>query len=788
MDWDSIFANNTFDKAVITKTPENTVRSYDYLGGPTFYFIRGIYSAIQKYPINQVAQSGDTINVAAGTYTTTEQVLINKNLSIVGDAINKPTISPTADFTANNNVTSAWFLVNADVTFNLSNVVLDGNGKNVQQAVRSHGTTSIANVDFANIVSNTSPDVGFAIANFGGTVPGGAGSDTHGSSGTASTLTLTNSTFTNIGRVGVLTKGTSSTATLTGNIYTGKGEGTFLDYAFEFGAGGSGTVSGNTISGNLGVAGDGSTSAGILVTEYYGSGTNAIITGNTFSNNTAGLHVGYLDNDASTVVAHNNNFSGETVGVESDAATITVNATNNWWGSAVEADIQAKISGSVSYDPWYLNPSMSVLSNAISGDGTVDSTTENFDLVPSTAGHTELPAGVTDITLGNDTKLDLNSAVASQSGSFTGGNLAGEDLSVPQMIGDISVTVGESVNLQSGTNGQPIVLTNNSLPNVSLEIPDDTTVLAPVSWDGTIAPPTTGSDSGTAPSGFSVGGDTVIEVGSSTGVLLFDKPVSVILTGVTGAVAYRPSGSTTWVQITTICGGTYDSPNAPEFPGECAIALGGNTKIFTYHLTSFGGLDAIPPTPTPGSGGGGGGGSGTAYAGPVSTPTPTPTATPLPEVLGEAITRGNPANLSANGLKEGDTVFAGGSTDPDVYIVNQFGYKRLFLSPAIFEMYGHLKNGWGRVRSIIAQTRDAFPTSVLFRNCETNDLKVYALETTSEDVAVLHWVNLTGDQAVAQDAEFFKKVFCINSNEFNWYSKSSTDFTALSQVPVYARH
>lgn len=193
------------------------------------------------------------------------------------------------------------------------------------------------------------------------------------------------------------------------------------------------------------------------------------------------------------------------------------------------------------------------------------------------------------------------------------------------------------------------------------------------------------------------------------------------------------------------------------------------------------------PTPTPIPSGGGGGGGGGGGFNPTPTPTPTATQTPLPEVLGESIILADPANLSKYGLKEGNTVSATGSNDPDIYIVNQFGYKRLFLNPIIFNMYGHLKAGWSNVKSVSVEARTSFPTSGLFRNCETNDLKVYAFESTGEDTGVLHWVNMSGEQAFAQDSQFFKKVFCINSKEFNWYTKSSVNFTSLSQVPVYKR-
>src|SRR3990167_5018044 len=108
------------------------------------------------------------------------------------------------------------------------------------------------------------------------------------------------------------------------------------------------------------------------------------------------------------------------------------------------------------------------------------------------------------------------------------------------------------------------------------------------------------------------------------------------------------------------------------------------------------------------------------------------------------------------GLVEGDLISAAGSSDPDIYIVNEYGYKRLFLNPTIFNFYGHLK--WSNVRTVSAVTRDAFLTSGLFRNCETDDPKVYGVEVNAEDAGTLHWVNTTGEQAVADDSDFFKKV------------------------------
>ena len=135
------------------------------------------------------------------------------------------------------------------------------------------------------------------------------------------------------------------------------------------------------------------------------------------------------------------------------------------------------------------------------------------------------------------------------------------------------------------------------------------------------------------------------------------------------------------------------------------------------------------------------------------------------------------------GLKEGDTISAAGSSDPDVYIVNDWGYKRLFLNPQIFNLYGHL-GGFASVKNVSAATRDAFVTSGLFR--VDGDEKVYGIETTGEDVASLHWVNTSGAQAVADDPNFFKKVFVINAAEFALYSVGSS-YTSVNQVPAYTR-
>jgi hypothetical protein len=270
-----------------------------------------IQEAITKSTVN------DMINVAAGIYTETGQIVINKNLSIVGADKTTTIIKPAQDTTNTSHADSAaWILINSDKTFNLSNVTLDGSGYLIAIGILSHGHGVINNNIFTNIAYNPSgPDYkGMAIELYG------------------SDATVSNNSFSNVGRIGVFS-GFGANSTISGNTYTGKGAGNWLDYGFEVGRGSQSVITDNIVSGNIGVAAvDGSTSAGIMVTSYFGPGTSgATITGNTITNCDDGIAVGYDASDASVVIAHTNKFSGNTFGISS--TNPTVNATQNWWGS-----------------------------------------------------------------------------------------------------------------------------------------------------------------------------------------------------------------------------------------------------------------------------------------------------------------------------------------------------------------------------------------------------------------------------------------------------------------------
>jgi hypothetical protein len=249
-----------------------------------------------QHAISQVG-AGDTIMVAAGTYPEVSETTITQDLIIIGADKTTTIIKKAGGWTG-----SYFFRVNGG-RLSLSNVTLDGEG-NLYGGVRlgDPGTGTIDNNIFKDIVS--SGYTGFGVVVY------------------ANNAIVSNNIFTNIGRVGIWVG--SNNNLVTGNTYTGKGAIDCLDYGVEVGMGGVANITGNTITTCTGVASsDGSTSAAILVTTYYGAGTTATITGNTLTGNTEGIAVGYDGSDTSTVVAHYNSITGNTGdGIGTTAPTV----------------------------------------------------------------------------------------------------------------------------------------------------------------------------------------------------------------------------------------------------------------------------------------------------------------------------------------------------------------------------------------------------------------------------------------------------------------------------------
>jgi hypothetical protein len=284
------------------------------------------------------ASSGDVIYVQPGTYVEAGQILINKNLTLVGvdEAKGKPVVMTDRN-TGTSGDARGWWLVPAGNAVTIRNLILDGTGYNIMQGLRAQGTGTLDDCVIRNITHPGYNGLGVVIFD---------------------DWTVTGNVFSNIGRVGVIAFGTGVTgATISGNTYTGKGDGDWLDYGVELGGGAVATLVGNTITNCTGVASsDGSTSAGVLITTYYGAGTTGTLTSNRLTGNTTGIAVGYDEYDTSTVTANYNDFAGsEEYGIYSTGPA--VGGTMNWWGAASGPSGEGGGSGvpvseDVSFDPW----------------------------------------------------------------------------------------------------------------------------------------------------------------------------------------------------------------------------------------------------------------------------------------------------------------------------------------------------------------------------------------------------------------------------------------------------
>ncbi|HUW20328.1 MAG TPA: right-handed parallel beta-helix repeat-containing protein [Sedimentisphaerales bacterium] len=292
------------------------------------------------------AGSGDLITVDPGTYVENGQIVIDKDLTIKGLG-GKPVVQTDQDTGTSENP-RGWWLVNAGISLELENMVLDGSGHLIYQAIRNKGQGALEKIDFKNIKYNESgPNYnGVAVAAMG-TGP----------------VDVNGCTFEQIGRIGVIYFGSGVAGSVySNNTYTGKGPGDWLDYAVELGAGAVAEVKNNIITDCNGIASvDGSTSAGILVTTYYGPGTQTAISNNTLTRNSSGIAVGYNDADTSVVTARCNSIAGNYgYGIEASGPSVSVDAGYNWWGDATGPSGEGggsgdAVSAHVDFFPWLLS-------------------------------------------------------------------------------------------------------------------------------------------------------------------------------------------------------------------------------------------------------------------------------------------------------------------------------------------------------------------------------------------------------------------------------------------------
>lgn len=252
------------------------------------------------------AGSGDTIRIGSGTFTEVGQIQITKNLTVTAlSAQHIPVLKPAQDTDTLINDDRAWILVDTGITFNLSYVTLDGSGRNIMEAIRSHGNGTISHVTFRNIQfsASTTPADPYS--------PGTAVFMDNGG------ITIQNSAFENIGRNGVLACTGNAQLVFSENSYTGKGDTDQLDMAVWVGGGAQAAIQNNAIINNTGAITD-VTSAGIRVDAFsfacpFDFPSSAEITGNTILDSEIGIQAGGSITDTSVITAAFNRIVGNTI-------------------------------------------------------------------------------------------------------------------------------------------------------------------------------------------------------------------------------------------------------------------------------------------------------------------------------------------------------------------------------------------------------------------------------------------------------------------------------------------
>lgn len=234
------------------------------------------------------AFAGDTILVYPGTYN--ENITIDKSLTLQGVDKDTTIVKPSAN-------AFEWITINTS-NVHLKNLTFDGDGYIIRQAITTRGSGSISNCIIKNIdYTPTESYQGYGIYIHYGT----AGQDWE----------INGNKFENIKRIGVAlfgveVSGPNNKATISNNIFLGNGDGDWVEYAIQVEEGGLAYIDGNNISNYRGVVSIWG-SAGILVSNLFGQyaanpkvQSTAYITGNTITNNTTGVTVGYVDKDTPT--------------------------------------------------------------------------------------------------------------------------------------------------------------------------------------------------------------------------------------------------------------------------------------------------------------------------------------------------------------------------------------------------------------------------------------------------------------------------------------------------------
>lgn len=192
------------------------------------------------------ASGGDTVNVLAGTYT--EQVTINKNLTLSGAGAASTTIQAPASLAADaHGFLNIVTIAGSGISVDLSGFTINGPGPSGCNSIN----TGIFVSDAANAIIHNNTISNIADNPFGGCQNGQGIYVGRTAFSTTGTATITNNTITGYQKTGIVIDNTGSSATITGNTVTGVGPTSAIaENGIQISRGATGSISNNTVSGN----------------------------------------------------------------------------------------------------------------------------------------------------------------------------------------------------------------------------------------------------------------------------------------------------------------------------------------------------------------------------------------------------------------------------------------------------------------------------------------------------------------------------------------------------------
>jgi len=278
-DWASYWADNSYNKAVVTLESPFNVRQYNYTSGTYSFDVRRIGVNIQSGIDTAVA--GDIVQVKSGTYV--EQIVANKSLTLLGESGAETTIikAPSTMPVASNPDSTIVKIAGNGVSVEMSGFTVTGPGPS---GCGSIGTGIFVRDDaYANIHNNKVLNV--RDNPFSGCQNGVAIQVGRASLNSNGSADITNNVISGYQKNGITVSGSGSWATVEDNIVTGAGAtNTIAQNGIQFSGGASGAVNGNTLA-NHSYAPGTWTSTGMLL---YGANVDTY--GNTLSENQVGIY------------------------------------------------------------------------------------------------------------------------------------------------------------------------------------------------------------------------------------------------------------------------------------------------------------------------------------------------------------------------------------------------------------------------------------------------------------------------------------------------------------------